>query len=89
MFWIYSNASHTAIARRPTSASEIRYAVISPSMKQRCGMIAARNHFPARTGIPRPEGPRAAVASCHATRRHVRACRQNLFIPKKARTTAR
>src|SRR5882757_4745215 len=41
----YANASHTAIATRPASASEMRYAVISLSVNQMCGMIAARNHF--------------------------------------------
>jgi hypothetical protein len=45
-----------ATVRRPSSASEIRYAVIGLSIEERCGMIAARNHFPARTGIPRRKG---------------------------------
>src|SRR5438874_9817825 len=40
----YANASHTATAMRPANVSEIRYAVISLSVNQMCGMIAARNH---------------------------------------------
>ena len=44
--------------------------------------------FPARTVIPQPEGPPAAVASHHTARRHLRACRQK-HICRKARTTAR
>jgi hypothetical protein len=36
--------------------------------------------FPARTVIPQAEGPRAAVALCHAADRRVRARRQSLFF---------
>lgn len=47
--------------RRARAKSSTR-SWVSPRIKT-CGMIAARNHFPARTGIPRPEGPRAALAN--------------------------
>ena len=56
-------------------------------------MIAARNHFPARTGIPQLEGPRAALASRHAAADTFARAGKGVVIPKGSddgsRTTPR
>jgi hypothetical protein len=39
--------------------------------------------FRRETVIPQPEGPRAAMALCHAAHRHVRACRQKPVNPER------
>ncbi|MGH6711348.1 MAG: hypothetical protein ACREEK_20540 [Bradyrhizobium sp.] len=54
-------SSHIAIAIRPISASDIRYAVIGFSLEKKRGMIAGVQSFQART-VSLLQGPLAAVA---------------------------
>jgi hypothetical protein len=69
------HSSHTAIAISPTSASDIRYAVIgSPPGIEMCGRSLRSDHF-GREPYPLFKGPRAVVDLCHAAGRHVRAHR--------------
>jgi hypothetical protein len=73
----HEQPSQTAMAINPTSASDIKYAVIGFSLEIMCGMIASRS-FRARTLSP----PGAACGrgfQAPAARRHVRACRLVTF----------
>ena len=72
----HDNPSHTAIATRPASASEIRYAVMPGPLDriQICGMTALMRSFQART-LSLQERPRADADPVRAARRRVRAHR--------------
>ena len=64
----HRHSSKTAIAISPTSASDIRYAVIGSSPKNKmCGMTAASSHF-GREPYPCPRG-RVRSWTCSATPR--------------------
>jgi hypothetical protein len=71
----HEHPSHMAMAISPTSASDIRYAVIelSPWTKM-CGMIAIGDHF-GREPYPHTGTACGRGSSFHAARRHFRACR--------------
>jgi hypothetical protein len=71
----HAHPSQTAMAISPTSASDIRYAVIGAlSLDKMCGIIAIGDHF-GREPYPHTGAACGRGPSFHAARRHFRACR--------------